>query len=149
MTSREGGGMRVLVTGSREVPTKAWQQVRDALLAAVDGTDGPHILVHGGAKGADRIAANVAANLGWSTEEHRADWSAPCRPSCDHNGRRRGPLGDGGICPAAGHYRNQHMVDLGADVCVAVFRRGARNAGTADCKRRAVRAGIDVKAVVV
>jgi hypothetical protein len=84
----------------------------------------------------------VAANLGWSAEEHRADWMAPCRDTCTHPPRRPGER-----CPAQGNYRNAHMVSLGADCCVAFYLRGAKNAGTADCAKRAHGAGIRVKPV--
>ena len=141
--------MRVLVTGSREVKPKDWETIRDALLEAAGDEPGPHTLVHGGARGADRIAAEVAANMDWATEEHRADWSAPCRDCCDHGGRRPSPYGEGTICPAAGHYRNQYMVRLGADRVVAVYKRGAKNAGTSNCVRQAKAADLDVKRVVV
>jgi hypothetical protein len=37
------------------------------------------------------------------------------------------------------------MVDLGAGVCLAFFKNGATNRGTADCARRAEKAGITVR----
>lgn len=141
--------MRVLITGSREVTDDDEAAVEKALLDAVDSRPGPHTLVHGGAKGADTIAARVAYRLGWTVERHRADWAAECRTECDHGGRRPNKYGPGTMCPAQGNYRNAKMVDLGADVCVAVFKRGAANKGTSDCKSRAVSADIDVKPVVV
>jgi YspA, cpYpsA-related SLOG family len=136
--------MRILVTGSREVPDAAWRMIRDALLEAVAGAAGPHVLVHGGARGADRIAANVAANLGWRTEPHEATWMAPCRETCTHPPRLPGER-----CVAQGNYRNAFMVGLGADVCVAFFLRGAKNRGTRDCANQAHGAGIRVKPVKV
>lgn len=45
-------------------------------------------------------------------------------------------------CPMAGLYRNQEMVDLGADVVLAFQRNGSR--GTQDCMDRARRAGLTV-----
>jgi hypothetical protein len=70
--------VRILVTGSRLFACHA--TVRIALAKAVEGQPGPHTLVHGGAGGADRIAANLAAKQGWIVEEHPADWGRRVRP---------------------------------------------------------------------
>jgi hypothetical protein len=131
--------MRVLVTGSREFSDLA--KVRDALLEATFGHQGPHTLVHGGARGADTLAAVAASRLGWTVECHNADWDAPCRSECNHRGRRPSKVGAGDHCPAAGDYRNQLIVDLGADAVIVFYKRGAKNKGTTDCRRRAVKAG--------
>lgn len=115
--------VRVLVTGSRN-----WQDrdvIRQALLSvpAVHGIPACNVtVVHGAARGADRIAAEEAARLGMQVEAHPADW--------DKHGK------------AAGAIRNSEMVQLGADVCLA-FPLG-RSVGTRDCMRKARRAGIDV-----
>lgn len=109
--------MRILVTGGRSYI--AHRTIRD-VLATYDATP-PPTLVHGAASGADRTAAQVATHvLGWPVEEHPADWK--------QHGRAAGPI------------RNQHMVSLGADILIA-FPGGK---GTADCVRRAERAGIPV-----
>lgn len=81
------------------------------------------ILVHGGARGADRIAAYVARELGWHVVAYPADWR--------RHGRAAGPI------------RNQEMADAGADLCIAF--PGGR--GTADMVRRARAAGIPVRSV--
>lgn len=78
------------------------------------------VLVHGGAPGADKLAADWAKAHGVKTEAHQAAW------------KERGP--------AAGPERNQRMVDAGAAGVVA-FPGGK---GTADCCRRAETAGIKV-----
>jgi len=100
-----GAGRRILVTGSRTwshlgqlrtVLARWYQQHPDA------------VLVHGDAKGADRLAASMWAQWGGRTEAHPADWTT--------HGRRAGPL------------RNRHMVDLGADVCLAFIRGGSAGA---------------------
>lgn len=136
--------MRVLMTGSRGLPASAMSLVRDALIEVTAGHQGPHILVHGGARGADQMAAIAAQSLGWSIEEHPADWSAPCRDTCRHNGRQVNRSGRE-YCPSAGARRNQKMVDLGADVCVAFYARNELTRGTSDAIRRAGKAQIPVR----
>lgn len=117
--------MRVLVTGSRDVegegPARA---LINALLSVTHGHEGPHTLVHGDCPygGVDLMAAAIARELGWEVEPHPADFKG--------RGRKAGPE------------RNQRMVDLGADVCVAMPRPTSR--GTIDCIGRARRADIPV-----
>ena len=77
-------------------------------------------LVHGGAQGADQIAAKAAYAFGWKVEEWIPNWA--------ELGKR------------AGFIRNQHMVDLGADLCIAFSRDNSR--GTAHCAKAAEAAGI-------
>ena len=117
---------RVLVTGSRN-----WSDIKtlyDALSEELL-VNGPFILVHGGcATGADRLAENwglwakVIPSMNVTIEKHSADWS---------KGSSAGPI------------RNQRMVDLGADVCLAFPKDDSR--GTLDCIRRARAAKIPVK----
>lgn len=109
---------RVLVTGSRDYTDTESMALA---LAAIQHEERSMVLVHGDARGADRAAAHAARSLGWATEAHPADWS---------RGRGAGPA------------RNQHMVDLGADLCLAFPLPGSR--GTWDCVRRAKAAGIPV-----
>lgn len=118
--------MRILVTGSREW-TDEWE-LQKALLKAASraGFDEPIIIVHGDCPtGADFWAHKVALHYEWTPEPHPADWDAYGK--------------------AAGPCRNQLMVNLGADVCLAFFQPGAANRGTSDCAARAEKAGIPVK----
>lgn len=116
--------MRVLVTGSR-----TWTDpvpIRGALgdLAAVHPTI---TVVHGGATGADAIAAQWVADrrregcTGIQEERHPADWK--------RHGRRAGIL------------RNIEMVRRGADVCLAFIRDNSR--GAMHCARTAAAAGVE------
>jgi hypothetical protein len=136
---------RILITGSRHFGNLALLTFE---LAFAIGESGAHrdeiVVVHGGAQGADMMAASLADHYGCRTEEHRADWEAPCRPSCQRGHRRKRRDGST-FCPAAGNYRNQEMVDAGAAVVLAFFQHGAANTGTSDCVRRAEAAGIRVK----
>lgn len=119
--------MRILITGSRDWTDRAAiaSAISDWLTSrgtSVAGAWPFPIVVHGGARGADRLADQVARNWGWTPESHLADW--------DRYGR------------SAGHRRNAVMVGLGADVCLA-FPLG-QSPGTRGCMRRAEAAGIPV-----
>lgn len=138
--------LRLLVTGSR-----LWRQpsvVRRELDQAVfnhilrkDAAPDTVTVVHGAAGGVDSIAGGYARSREWVEEPHPADWSGPCRGACK-TGHRRPNRNGKDYCPTAGHYRNQAMVDLGADLCLA-FQRD-HSGGTADCIGRARCAGIPV-----
>jgi YspA, cpYpsA-related SLOG family len=144
--------VRILITGSREFADR--EMIRNALLAAVlvYSRPGEEVTVITGTsprrfpagKNADRIAAEEAAKLGFAVEVHEADWDGPCRPECRHGPRRVHRYG-GEYCPVAGNYRNQVMVDSGADTCLAFLQAGAGNRGTSDCCERAGKAGIPVQ----
>lgn len=111
---------RVLVTGSRD-----WSDV-SAVYAALDAQRAKFpdlVVVHGDCPtGADSFARQWARTRGVPMEAYPARW--------ERYGKVAGPK------------RNQRMVDLGADVCLA-FPLGASR-GTRDCMRRAVVAGIPV-----
>lgn len=122
--------MRILVTGSRDWPLASdienalWRKWWDRY---VDGNSDPITVVHGGARGVDQMAGRYVRRYPdrFVEEVHevpREAWK---------------------ISKRAGHDRNQHMVDLGADVCLAFQLDDSR--GTADCIRRARAAGIPVE----
>lgn len=115
---------RVLVTGSRDFMNKdLMRRALKALLVQWDNlTPDDILIVHGNASGADTFADIVARELGYRTEAHPAIWGK--------YGRRAGPI------------RNQEMVDLGAELCLA-FPVG-KAFGTRDCMGRARRANIKV-----
>lgn len=111
--------MRIIVCGGRDYADG--KRIRE-VLGEYDRRDPWRVVVvHGGCRGADTLAALAALDLGFQAEEWAADWR--------RRGRRAGPL------------RNQAMVDRGADLVVA-FPGGA---GTADLVRRARAAGIEVR----
>jgi hypothetical protein len=95
-----------------------------ALLEASRGIHWSEVtVVHGAARGADTIAGELARGFGMKVEIHPANWEEYHR--------------------AAGPIRNQEMVDLGADICLAFLMPNSK--GTADCIRRARKARIKVK----
>jgi hypothetical protein len=115
--------IRVLVTGGRDYADRA------AVTRALSHLGGNFIfgalpeeivLVHGACAGADTLAAEEAAKLGWRTEAHPADW--------DTHGTAAGPI------------RNKEMVSRGGHYLVAF----AGGSGTAHCRRLALTAHIPV-----
>lgn len=116
---------RILVTGSRD-----WADhdlIRDALASAIYEHT-PAVIVHGACPtGADSIASwwvrSLSRNLPLTEERHPANWQV--------NGKR------------AGFIRNAHMVNLGADVCLAFIRNGSR--GASHTAALAEKAGICVR----
>lgn len=117
---------RLLITGSRNLTDRAG--VEAALRAAWADLGGGRdvTLIHGAAPGADALSGDIWGRvMGLPVEVHPADWHI--------HGRHAGPL------------RNQVMVDLGADGCLAMPESGSR--GTWDCVRRAEVAGIPVRVV--
>lgn len=126
--------MRVLVTGSREWPdqTALWTALDHAYENRASPT-GIFMVVHGGAKGADRMAMawvrgkRTDGALNVFHEMHQPHW--------------RGP--DGKFVKSAGHQRNQEMVDAGADLVLAFLHNDSP--GTAGCIRAAQKARLLVK----
>lgn len=119
---------RLLITGSRYATQKRHQtRIGKELIKALNELGGEALLVHGAAVGVDYIAAGCWKQLHLPAESHPARWAA--------EGNAAGPL------------RNQRMVDLGADLCLAFYIEGVESRGTTDCHGRAVTAGIPVRVV--
>jgi hypothetical protein len=125
----QAGPLRLLVCGARD-----WTD--DQLLAhAVDHVVTEHgrgragvVLMEGAARGADRLAAELARVRGWQLEEYPADW------------RRQGR--------GAGPRRNAWMLRQGRPERVLAFTDDlAASPGTADLVRRARAAGLPVLVV--
>lgn len=119
---------RVLVTGSRTWIDYATicEEIGVVLIERMAETGEaypPVVIVHGAARGADTLAAKVAAELGLRTEAHPADWN--------HHGK------------AAGYRRNAKMVATRPDICLAFIRDGSR--GATHCADLADKAGIPVR----
>lgn len=93
------------MTGSRDWEDR--QRIHDLLLLYSGGRG--TVLVHGACPtGADAIADEVASAWPWVIERHPANWR--------ELGRR------------AGFVRNEHMVNLGADVVLAFIRNSSPGA---------------------
>lgn len=123
-----GDPLRILITGSRHFAD------RRVIVRAIcdwaatvppevrEGRPAP-VVVHGGARGADTLASEIARGWGWAVECHPAGWNRYGR--------------------AAGPRRNAEMVKLGADICLA-FPIGP-SPGTRGCIDLARAAGIPVR----
>jgi hypothetical protein len=108
---------RILVAGSRR-----WTNQRQlAVVLFRWGRRFPGaVLVHGGYRGADLLAAAIWSRWHWPVEQHAA--------ACREHGHAAGPI------------RNQHMVGLKPDVCLAFLCAESR--GTRHCTALAEHAGI-------
>lgn len=150
---------RILVTASRKWPEHMADVIEDELDRqvewAVKNIPGVQIqLVHGNARGGDRMADRWAYRrraMRWPVlepERHPAKWHDPCRAECMPGHRRQdkpapnrpASRDEFTICPMQGFYRNDHMVLLGADVCLSFVYNGSR--GARQCERSARLAGI-------
>lgn len=98
--------MRVIVTGSRGWEDRERIELRLSQLPPSPTTT----IVHGDARGPDRIAGQFAAILGMTVEAHPAEW--------DRLGK------------SAGRVRNEKMCLLGADLLIAFWDGESR--GTKD-----------------
>jgi len=109
----------VLVTGDRNWTDEA--MIVRALSHFPRGT----LLVHGDARGADRIAGQVAQRLGFRVQAEPADW--------DRYGKAAGPK------------RNESMLSYYEPDVVLAFHDDLRGSkGTADCVARARAKGYKV-----
>lgn len=118
---------RVLITGSRHATDAEHRElISEAIQKAVGHIRACDmdrvILVHGNQRGVDLIAADIVTRWAWPIQVEA------------HDAR------DFGSWPAAGPRRNEHMVRLGANVCLAFPAPDSR--GTWDCARKAADAGI-------
>lgn len=143
--------MRVLVTGSR-----TWRdggRVRERLDhwmgVAVDSGDTEFVVVHGACKsGADSYADAWArwnqrhtTTIAVRPEPHPAKWDGACIDECQPKHRRVDPRG-WDVCPAAGFYRNEHMVHKGAHRVLAFIDDESK--GATHCAKYAETAGLIV-----
>jgi hypothetical protein len=116
-------GQTWLVCGGRAFDDEV--MFEDAMLRLMRIKGCPDKIIHGGAAGADDMAADLAARMAIPCRGFIADWAA--------HGRAAGPL------------RNQRMLDEGKPSFVVAFPGGR---GTADMVRRAREANIDVAEIV-
>lgn len=116
---------RVIVCGSRHWTDR--NRIADRLFElSLEHENLDCTIVHGYAKGADRIAGQEALKIGLLVEEHPADWN--------RHGNRAGPI------------RNTKMAELGAVLCIAFWDGGS--VGTKDMIAKAKKHGIPVEIIM-
>lgn len=119
---------RIIVCGCRDWTDRVI--IRETLAALADCHPGDRIvIVHGAARGADRLAGEEALALGFEVEEHPANWRV--------HGKRAGPI------------RNAHMLSLGCSRVIAFWDGYSTGTGhmiriarEADARVTVVRLGI-------
>ncbi len=112
--------MRVLVTGDREWDD-AWK-IKERL----EKLDSDTVIIHGDCRGVDRIAGEVAEQIGFEVIAYPADW------------KRYGK--------AAGPIRNKEMLDKGhPDLVIAFHPNMNQSKGTKNMFTVAKRRGIAVE----
>lgn len=121
--------MRVIVAGSpdwsdQDVVAEALRMCQDQARAKRQRLVIVHMANKSGS-GAEAVADEWAmrrATKGSTTdrpERHPAQWYGPCRPECRPNHRKPGRDGsDKTTCPAAGFYRTDETIALGADLAL-------------------------------
>lgn len=111
--------MRILVSGSREY--KHLDIIENAIDDAAGDTQDVTV-VHGDARGADRLGKEAALLLGLREEAHPADWK---------NGGK-----------AAGPTRNAEMLATGIDIALFFMDSTAGNVGTRHALKLARQIGV-------
>lgn len=111
--------MRILVCGGRDF--EDWERLFAFLDELVRGAHKKIVIIHGDARGADRMGGLWGHRRKIDVITFPADWDA---------------YGN-----AAGHIRNQQMIDEGRPDCVVACPGGR---GTADMVQRAMKAGVPV-----
>lgn len=111
---------RVLICGSRD-----WVDTGYQIFRFINRLPEDCVVIHGGARGVDSMAGEIATFLGLSVMEFPADWKRYGR--------------------AAGIIRNQQMLDEGRPNTVVYFHEDLANSrGTKDMVTRAQRAGLPI-----
>jgi YspA, cpYpsA-related SLOG family len=108
---------RVIICGSRGWSDR--QRIEERLFYLPPDA----VIVHGAARGVDRIAHQEAEKAGFLLEPHPAEW--------ERYGKR------------AGFIRNEEMANLGADLLIAFW--DGRSRGTLDMMERCAKYGIPIE----
>jgi len=112
---------KVIISGDRnwdddELRTK----MRNVLRKVDNGTE----IIHGGCKGVDKVAGEIAKELSISCVVFSADWNK--------YGKAAGPV------------RNKQMLDYGAGIVIAFHKNISESKGTKDMMKQAEKRGIKV-----
>lgn len=113
---------RYLICGGRE-----WTNLQRIKLRLGQLHPDKDIVIHGGCRGADKLAGKAADDLGIPVEVYPAEW------------QRHGA--------AAGPIRNGQMLDMGIDYVIAFHPALVLSKGTRDCVTQAHKKGIPVEVI--
>lgn len=114
--------MKVLISGDRNWTDH--ETIRSWLVKLQDW--GYDTVIHGGARGADRIAGEEAKKMGFTVVEVKAEWG------------RYGKHG------GAGPVRNRKMLDMKPNLVVGFHPDIFTSKGTYNCLTEAQRRGIEI-----
>lgn len=132
----------ILTTGCRDWTDR--EAIANALHDAIVDANHPveAAVIHGHCPtGADRIADEVATEMGFSVHSMPAEWDKYKTPS-DPGGKKAGPIRNRQMVEAAIAIRN---LNHGRAICLAFWDGESR--GTWNCIQEAVRAGLPVRIV--
>jgi hypothetical protein len=125
---QRAGAFRLLVCGSPYWTDRALLAQVVERVVAEQAAGRPVLLIEGDARGADRLAGELAQARGWQVEAYPAPWQ--------RYGRAAGPI------------RNAHMLRLGRPELVLAFTDDLTSSrGTADLVRGARAAGLPVQVI--
>lgn len=113
--------MKILVCGDRHYSRASFIRARLNRIPRLA------VIIHGGAKGADTLAGEIAKELGFTVVPIYAEW--------DKYGRIAGPI------------RNRKMLDLKPELVIAFHDDIENSKGTKDCVQEAKRRGISVEVI--
>jgi hypothetical protein len=111
--------VRVLICGDRR-----WSD-EDAMRRFVDQLPADAVVIHGAARGADRMAGRLAQQRELEVKEFPADWK--------RYGRAAGPV------------RNKQMLEVKPDVVAYAHDDLEASKGTKDMVKQALKAGVAVR----
>lgn len=117
--------MKILVSGSREWTNK--EAIKRVLLDYHEWaimSETKITLIHGGARGADTLAGEVAQKFGWDVEVFKADWET----------HKKG----------AGPIRNKLMLEQKPDLVICFTPNILESKGTKNCYLQAVERNFSV-----
>lgn len=115
--------VRILVTGSRNwTDEKSVAKCINVALKFFESEASCSTLIHGNARGADKIAAGIADDLGLTVESHPAHWNVHNK-NCPRVDPKNGGCWKGrDSCKRAGFRRNIEMISSGANILLAFIK---------------------------
>lgn len=149
--------MLIVTTGSRTWPADQNKVIHQALETCMSAAFAKNEILDvrvGDARGADKVIylwADIAHRRGWAVgkpQKYAAQWRGECVPGRCKPGHRYSPDNRGEICPMAGYFRNELMVQEYPvpEFCLAFIHDDGRgpSRGATHCATFATEQGVDV-----